>query len=188
MRYFDSKRLKSLFLLVVLAVAPLASADPRLDGLFNETFQSLYESNRCGQNIMNFVREADARGINLDNGSLLEITNAGGTELDAIWGLYARGEGIDRWMFHVVFEHDGKIYDFDYTDAARPTATPEYFHRMFIDLAARRPSAGYLPNPLTDYRVRRIPARTYVAYVNGGPSPGRNEFTPVPLNVFLGIR
>ena len=176
------------WLLVVMALGsqaqpPDTTASSPLVQLFTHSFNTLYESNRCGENVLAFTQLAAQHGLVTPQSYILQITHRGGTELDPVWGLKARGEGLKRWMFHAVFESDGLIFDFDFGDQPRVVSVQQYFHEMFVDLQGKR-APLFFSDPLKDYMVKRVPAADYLDYVLNPHGPSK-DYPEQGLGSFL---
>jgi hypothetical protein len=64
-----------------------------LKQLFADNFNSIYESNRCGENILRLVKLAKSKGIDLSEARIIRITNVGGSDFDSVPVMRAREKG-----------------------------------------------------------------------------------------------
>ena len=177
----------SFFLLLALPLPSIAKADDsvNLKQLFTTQFVSGYQPKECGRNIMAFVELAAQKQIPMESASILHITNRGQTELDAVWGLQARGgRGAERWIFHVVLESDGLIFDFDYGNSPNPVPTGEYFRTMFLD-AKHLPRNSFVRDPMSDYLVQRVPVSAYLNHLRTGRGYASSDFPTLPIGHFI---
>lgn len=140
---------------------------------FRETFFSEYAARFCGRNIQRFVTRLSPEDAAQAN--VLSIRNQGGSWFGYVRALQARdakGAGElfvnDRnWEFHVVLEHQGKIYDFDYGIEPKCVGVEEYFHDMYL-------SGDEYVKPerkLDGYSIQVTPALEY----DGSPNPANQK-------------
>jgi hypothetical protein len=136
-------------LFFIFSLNALAGRNPELEKLFKNDFKKNYIQNQCGSNILNFLKRAEASGMNLYNANILEISNKGFSLFGLINAEYAREAGRlnpnssqdglrqlpgeSNWYHHVVLELDGEIYDFDFGNRPSVLAKEYYFEKMFLN-------------------------------------------------------
>lgn len=125
-------------------------AETLLTPLFQEGFDKLYVSGRCGDNILRLIAFAKEKNIDLKGAKVLEISNPGMTNFGLVNVEYARQggriveetrhskepkfyPGEKNWYHHVVLEYKGYIYDFDYGNTPEVAPIKDYFEKMFLN-------------------------------------------------------
>jgi hypothetical protein len=135
--------MKNLFFLLFLLLLPLHSSfASTLKQLFSENFYTIHKAGYCGQNILNFLKVADEKGIdlrgaeiiNVDGGwvSPLYVRNGGYTpKIPGKAGVtFAPSEKL--YYFHIFLIHEGHVYDFDYGNTPVVPKIGEYFKKMWL--------------------------------------------------------
>jgi len=133
---------------------------------FRETFFREYAARYCGKNIQRFVTRMQSDDAAQAN--VLTIRNEGGSWFGLVRALKARDardtpDGVqlfenDRnWEFHVVLEHQGKIFDFDYGIQPKVVPVEEYFHTMYLAGDAHVPAQ----RKLDGYSIKVTPAKEF---------------------------
>lgn len=133
----------------IFSLNVFAGRNPELEKLFKNDFRKHYVQNQCGSNILEFLRRAETKGLNLYNANILEITNKGFSLFGLINAEYAREAGRlnpnssqdgmrqlpgeNNWYHHVVLELDGEIYDFDFGNLPSVLTKELYFEKMFLN-------------------------------------------------------
>ncbi len=113
----------------------------RLTPLFKSHYHEAYVSGRCGDNILKFLRKAEAQGLEIRNLSMVVIENKGisgfgmvnaETARDTIRGTPAASE--KNWYHHVIaVDSEGFVYDFDFTETPLVTDLKTYAEMMFLN-------------------------------------------------------
>lgn len=153
--------LLSLVIFTLLLSQPTRAADlPALKKLFTENYNSLYRERFCGENIVNFIKLAQERGIDIEGSYALKIVGAGFFETS---GFYTRTNPNERAMlgyFHFVFVADNHVIDFDLGEPLVPSLE-DYIRLQFTP--AREPYVLYgvkydALNQLNHWTLTRIEA------------------------------
>jgi hypothetical protein len=138
--------LRTLAVTSILLASSFAVADPVLKEEFFATYYTHYQEGKCGENTMALAKRALAKGAKITSARVYHITN-GGYILSTVFRrnsgqrlpsplLTPVGEiryepGIKNFYFHVVLEHDGEVYDFDFGNEPEVVGTKDYIRRMF---------------------------------------------------------
>ena len=119
------------FILLFLLLLPLQSAiATTLKKLFTENFYTIHRPGYCGQNILNFLKLADEKGVDLRGA---EIINVDGGWVSPLFVRNQRGEPEERYFyFHIFLIHEGHVYDFDYGNTPVVPKIGDYFKKMWI--------------------------------------------------------
>ncbi len=142
---------------------------------FRETFFREYAARYCGKNIQRFVTRMQPEDASEAN--VLTIRNEGGSWFGLVRALKARDardtpggvqlfENDRNWEFHVVLEHQGKIFDFDYGIEPKVVPVEEYFHTMYLagdaHVQPQRKLDGYSikVTPAKDFGATDAPSET----------------------------
>jgi hypothetical protein len=163
--------MKTFILLFLLALNSYASLDD-VKALFMETFDSGYESGKCGLNIMGLIRAADQKGIDLSQVKLVQITNEGFSVFGMVNVEMAREggrlnpartqrlPGETNWYHHVILEVENYIFDFDFTNGPVVLTKQQYFDAMFFSEVKGKDN-HYVgrENKMKDYKVSVTDAR-----------------------------
>lgn len=131
-----------LILAVALAFSSSLSFAGTLEKLFEDNFFTLHVPNRCGQNIMNFLKLAEKENFDLSGAEIINV-EGGWVEPQ-----YVRNEGYapkvpgpaglvhkpgrKYFYFHIFLIHDGKVYDFDYGNTPVVPSIKTYFKKMWL--------------------------------------------------------
>jgi hypothetical protein len=168
--------------LAIVLNAFAAFAQTPLAPLFESTFESNYRAGECGTNIMNLVKLANQSGLDTSAMNIIQITNKGLFNFGMVGGYEARAyrfppptrekiayTDLRSWFHHVVLEHEGYIYDYDFGIEPRITPVAEYVERMF--LPDRKWSMGAKITPreerLQNYQVELHSASDYLSQKRG---------------------
>ncbi len=160
-----------------------------LTPLFEQRFQTAYAPGRCADNILRLIVAARAAGISLKDSRVLLMENLGGSLFGYMNVELARDEYEPRerqWSYHVVLEHDGMIFDFDYTNQPRVESIATYFERMFLD-EDPKPRNGFFVGreiKLNEYGFKIYPALTYLEIKERMEK--LPELKPVRMRAYLG--
>ncbi len=175
--------MRSLFLTVALVFNALtAFAQTPLAPVFQSTFESNYRAGECGTNIMNLVKLANQGGLDTSSMHIVQITNKGLFNFGMVGAYEARGyrfppptrekiayTDLRSWYHHVILEHNGFIYDYDFGVEPQITPVAEYIERMF--LPNKKWSMGSQITPreerLSKYQVEVHSAQDYLAAKRG---------------------
>lgn len=158
---------KLALVLALLALSTLVLANPGLKQEFTRTFESHYESNRCGDNILGLVGRAYDNHLAINNANILEIVNSGFSMFGMVHAEYARENGRHgaageaNWYHHVILEKDGLIYDFAFGNTPQVLPVKQYFEKMFLnELPAEQGGDFYVgrDEKLTKYKITVKPA------------------------------
>lgn len=167
--------MKLLTLIALILFSTSLVASPLLKKEFTDTFVSHYVNNKCGQNIMNLVRRASGKGVDMSKAKIIKLTGGGyimqalfarneGTRLPSPIGDIVFSPGVSPMYFHVVLEKDGLIYDFDYGN--QPTVVPvkKYLEKMWLEIPANTGGTivDKLPYRLKSYEVNLLSAQQYL--------------------------
>ena len=92
-----------------------------------------------------------------------------------------RNPGESNWYHHVVLEHEGKIWDFDFMNEPTVLKASEYFEHMFLHGEEKSRMPVDPKDKLLEYVVEKVPAEDY--FRNG------SESTPqkMMLHEYLGL-
>lgn len=135
------RALFSLWVLIGLVLAPAAArADlAQMSALFEKNFEQLYEPGRCGMNVLRFAILARNEGIDISKSAIVLISHKGGTDIDAVVGFKPRGArdeySVKRWFHHAVFEYEGHVFDFDFTDRPRVVPKKVWLRQMWFPVS-----------------------------------------------------
>lgn len=126
----------------------------RLLTVFEEIFEVEYKCSYCADNILTLVKAAKHAKLNLGGARVIVIVG------DAQFTLLPRAARVagSEWIYHVVLEVDGRIFDFDYRNVPTSIPVQEYFETMFATkshLLRRIPVWSYLKDGGTE-RVSEI--------------------------------
>lgn len=134
--------MKILALFFLIFIPFHSSFATTLKQLFTENFYTIHRPGFCGQNIMNFLKLADEKGIDLRGAEIINV--------DGGWvaPLYVRNEGYAPkvpgpaglthqpgekfFYFHIFLVFEGHVYDFDYGNSPVMPKINEYFKKMWI--------------------------------------------------------
>lgn len=132
-------------ILALLLSASTAFAHTPIAPVFESTFESNYRAGECGTNIMNLVKIAKQGGLDVSTARVIQIKNNGNFNFGMVGGYEARNysyppptrervayAGLRNWYHHVVLEHDGYIYDYDFGTAPRVLPISDYFELMLL--------------------------------------------------------
>jgi hypothetical protein len=152
-------KLSLIIIFFIFSLNIFAGRNPELEKLFKNDFKKYYIQNQCGSNILEFLRRAEAKGLNLYNANILEITNKGFSIFGLINAEYARETGRlnpnytqdgmrqlpgeNNWYHHVVLELDGEIYDFDFGNQPSVLEKELYFEIMFLNDKKKSEGGGH---------------------------------------------
>ncbi len=131
---------------VLLLLPSLAAADPILKREFESTYYTHYKEGKCGENTRELAKRALAKGARISSARVYHITN-GGYILSTVFrrdsgqrlpsplitpvGEIRSEPGIKNFYFHVVLEHEGDVYDFDFGNVPEVVSAKDYIRRMF---------------------------------------------------------
>jgi hypothetical protein len=134
-----------LFFIALLLSASTAFGQTSIAPVFESTFESNYKAGQCGINIMNLVKMAKEQGLDISQAKVIQITNKSSFNFGMVGAFEARGyrypppnrekiayTDLRSWYHHVVLEHEGYIYDYDFGVEPRVLPVAEYFELMFL--------------------------------------------------------
>lgn len=184
-----------LSLLVALVMSSASQAHAVSSGalkpIFEDRFRTAYAPGRCADNILRLLVAARAAKIPLEQSRVLFIENLGGTLFGYLNVELARDE-IDprerQWSYHVVLEHGGMIFDFDYTNQPRVDTIATYFERMFLDEDPKPLNGFYVGRKwkLKEYGIQIHPALNYLKVKEEFQK--LPELKPVRFSEYLGVQ
>lgn len=172
---------RSFLIATLLLFTHTAFASPQLAEEFKSTWVSGYKAGQCGQNIMDLLNRAQAKGIDVSNARIVSFNNDGyllsvmhrrgaGVPLEKPIGDIRSAPGIRNFYFHAVLEKDGLIYDYDFGNEPQIVPIQDYIRRMFWEEPF--PKQKYIIyDPLKereDYLIEFISAKDYL---NGVEKP-----------------
>jgi len=168
-----------------------ALANPSLKPLFEDRFRTAYAPGRCADNILRLLVAARAAKIPLEHSRVLFIENLGGSLFGYLNVELARDEADPRerqWSYHVVLEHGGMIFDFDYTNQPRVDTIATYFERMFLDEDPKPLNGFYVGRKwkLKEYGIQIHPALNYLKVKEEYQK--LPELKPVRFSEYLGVQ
>lgn len=169
--------MKKLTLLTLLFLLSLSSAfATTLETIFEDNFYTLHVPNRCGQNILNFLKLAQKENIDLSRAEIVNVQN-GWVEPQ-----YVRNEGYSPkapgpagltrapgkryYDFHVFLIHENKVYDFDYGNKPVVHSLQTYLKKMWFTGKEGDRFLGASLYPAEDY-------------LSGKPMPTQSKSTPL---------
>lgn len=111
-------------------------------GCFKKAFadsSEVYSEGECSTNIRNLILECfndenkldDARVLYLYSLPQSKIASGLYPTLQTLYPENTRLTNNEGWLFHVVLEYNGHIYDLDFTTKAKIVSTARYFTEMF---------------------------------------------------------
>lgn len=142
-------KVRAIVVIVFLLISSFAAvASSEMVNLFTKSFYTHYESGRCGDNIIGLLSEAHEQGIDISKARILEISNKGYSVFGLLNVEFARESGRRNpdypnsglanlpgernWYHHVVLEHNGLIFDFDFGNTPSVVSVADYFEKMFL--------------------------------------------------------
>ena len=150
-----------ILIIALLFIASTAFAQTPIAPVFESTFDSNYQAGKCGINIMNLVALAQKEGLDISRMRIIQITNKGNFNFGMVGGFEARAyrtppstglriaySDLRNWYHHVILEHDGFIYDYDFGTEPEILPVADYIERMF--LVDKKWSMGNYITPRTD--------------------------------------
>jgi len=171
---FNISRFALVLFVSISGFSSISQANPvRATWVFERLFYSeAYVYNLCGQNAYRLLEQLSQQGIDLRDTYAIQITNSGYSNFGRVRAYEVRESGalirpgqtdVSRgrlqnhpgprsWEFHVVVEHDGFIFDFDFQNAPTILETDQYLDRNF----------GPSTSDRKDYNFYRIPAFDYL--------------------------
>lgn len=138
----------------------------RLKKLFENTWTSNYVERYCGLNIENLVSKAMDENIDLEGVEIVGLKDQGGWMFGMVNALQARGAtrlgaGESNWYFHVFLLVDGKILDYDFTEAPKVLSFNEYMHEMYLP-KEKWNDLKYKESKMKLYEFEFYPAEDYI--------------------------
>jgi hypothetical protein len=176
--------MKSIFLSLILVFASVSSLakSNTIDQIFADHFYNEYVSGECGNNILNFLRDLRASGVDVGEFSVLSIKNSGYSVFGMVNAEQARRENANgyavtelNWYYHVVaVDPSGYVYDFDYLTTPTVRHISDYVEHMFLNEPECRQStygefcAGR-QTKLSEYEIEVMTAREALGSGNQAP-------------------
>lgn len=167
---------KLLFLALTFCLFFSSAFATTLETIFEDNFYTLHVPNRCGQNIMNFLKLAQKENIDLSTAEIINVQH-GWVEPQ-----YVRNQGYSPkapgpaglihepgkryFQFHVFLLHENKVYDFDYGNRPVIPSLQTYLKKMWIKGKEADRFLG----------VNIYPAKDYLS---GKPIPTNPKYVPL---------
>lgn len=158
-----------LFLLIFSFSVTAHALEKQWVSLFTSTYfsESVYEENRCGDNIRRFLRLGRSQGLNLNQVEVIEIVNKGISNFGMVGAQNVRGQDkIDpsaNWFHHVIFKVGNTILDYDFTRKPTPTSVKSYFESMYMTARMRKDKA-YCLQEIGDYELTIYSGSEHLEY------------------------
>lgn len=117
-----------------------------LDQVFQKAFHrsAIYECYSCHQNVIRLfrafqkkypqIKASDFKVLYIATTNLTQNLNTNATfKVNLGRGGFMNGQRVKyvEWRLHVILEHQGRIYDLDYTDKPTPVNKAEYYDSFF---------------------------------------------------------
>lgn len=176
--------IRALFISALLLFAHSSFASPELAEEFKSSWVSGYKAGKCGQNVMDLVTRAQAKGIDMSKAKIVNITNDGyimsvmhrrnsGQLFPEPVNGYRFAPGIHNFYFHVVLENNGLIYDYDFGNEPQIVTADEYLRRMFIEEPVPLPKWTIFDKikEREEYKVFFYSAEEYLNQGDEAPAP-----------------
>ncbi|MBI2083545.1 MAG: hypothetical protein HYT76_08240 [Deltaproteobacteria bacterium] len=127
----------------------------KLVAIFREIFFKSYERGNCSTNIINFLKAAEERGMDISGAEVVFIMARGNaSQKKALLRPLCPRNATSGWSAHVVLRDGRVIFDLDFTDSPRVVGVHDYFRRMF----------GYPdPEAIASVSIRTVPATEFLA-------------------------
>ncbi len=165
--------------LLVLVVSPAALAGGEsLPEVFRSSFYSgeVHSLADCSSNVWRLIGRSVEAGADLSRAHVLYVLKPTTDDVQSVSDLrrlhprHARfgvGAVTIPWVFHVVLENDGVIYDLDFHRAPRPLKTADYFAEMFSPAERRATVLRVISAEAywRDYRPGSDESLNWMAYV-----------------------
>ncbi len=148
-----------------------------LKSLFEGSWTSNYVENRCGENIERFVSLAMDKGIDLDGVEIIRLVDHSGWMFGMVNALEARESGRfiepkpsqapfnlpgeSNWYFHAFLLVEGKIFDYDFTNAPKVISFKDYLHEMYLPRDKWK-DLKYKESKMRRYEIEAFPAEEYI--------------------------
>lgn len=140
-----STNLKAVISIIFITIAFKGHADLSIvNNTFEKDFYQHYESGKCGQNIMNFIRRHADVVKDWSDAYIIQVKNQGFSLFGLINVEQARQKGRyiseNNWEagnanfhHHVFLDYKGQIVDFDFTNSPSILSKAEYLESMFLN-------------------------------------------------------
>ena len=147
---------------LLLLSSQVVQASSSLEDEFKNTFFTHYNKRFCGPNIVNFLKRAQDKGIDLTNANHIVIKNVGWSTFGMVNAEWVRLSGNPNpkppgernWYHHVILEVDGRIYDFSFDNEPQVPSVRDYINKMFLEERPKSEGGLFFPDSeskLKDY-------------------------------------
>jgi hypothetical protein len=127
---------------------------------------SVYSQGNCSSNVWRFLGELKKNNVSLKNSQVIYFFNTDYADLT----LLSSRNDDNIYLFHVVFMHNGQIYDFDFNNQPTILNTSTYFEQQILgsngDIADQLIVKTYSAEKyLSEYSMSQFDEKNYYYYL-----------------------